>query len=187
MIPDDEMTTAIRDLVRAGFEDRDRIIEILCHELYKPGTLDPVVVSKEVDRAINTHERSKDEWPETTDCDRLADAFISLSAQGVIAMHNAGFTKSDGLAEFRNFFENHPSPEDVVGFCYYHSQDVERALRGGGLYIGFGPRPDEDEDTEGKKVGRMVATDLATAGLVVEWDGSFDARILLPNFVWQRR
>ena len=38
-------------------------------------------------------------WPQVTDCDRLDRAFAALEQQGVIALHRAGCTQSDGLEE----------------------------------------------------------------------------------------
>jgi hypothetical protein len=112
---------------------------------------------------------------------------IITCAQGIIALHNAGFTKSDGYGEFLSFLERHPDPDEVSGYCYYHSQDLDRALHGQGLNIGFGPRPDEDEQTQGTKVRVKVANELKEVGLDVSWDGTFDTRILIPHFEWQRR
>src|SRR5688572_14526222 len=61
--------------VRSGFEERDRIIEIFCEEMYEPGELDPSEVELAVDAAFADLEAEKGSWPEVTDCDRLDAAF----------------------------------------------------------------------------------------------------------------
>src|SRR5689334_15208904 len=87
--------------VRGGFEDRERIIEIFCEEMYEPGELDEGEVKAAVDAAIKAHEAEKATWPEVTDCDRLDAVFEVLREAGVLALHNAGYTQSDGYDDFR--------------------------------------------------------------------------------------
>src|SRR5947208_586733 len=38
-------------------------------------------------------------WPRRTDCDRLGEAFTELNSRGIIALHNAGLTMSDGISD----------------------------------------------------------------------------------------
>ena len=40
-----EALDEIAVLVRTGFHDKDRLIEIFCEEMYAPGELDPAEVS----------------------------------------------------------------------------------------------------------------------------------------------
>src|SRR5688572_18405795 len=44
-------------------------------------------------------------WPAVTDWDRLDRAFQALQEQGVIALHLAGFTQSDGMEEVEDDYE----------------------------------------------------------------------------------
>ena len=174
-------------LVRSVFWDRDRILEIVCEELYAPGDLDENAVAAAIDSSIDEWQSSKKQWPDVTDCDRLDQAFDNLNKHGVIALHNAGMTQSDGHDDFREIYGNHPKQSELVGYCYYHGQDLERVVRGGPLFFSFGPCDAKLEETEGPKVGQMIVQHLTDAGLEVEWDGTFDKRMNIPVFNWQRR
>jgi len=129
----------IDGLVRGGFEKRDRIIEILCEEMYAPGELDEAEVIAAVDAALAAHARDKTTWPVTTDCDRLDSVFAALNAQGIIALQNAGLTQSDGYYDVRQSYNERADRDTVIGYCFYHGQDLEGAVRGEGLYLAFGP------------------------------------------------
>ena len=173
--------------VQAGFEDRERLLEIFLEELYAPGDLDTQEVEVALDLEIARHEAEKASWTEATDCDRLERAFATLRGHGVIALHNAGNTQSDGYSDFQEALGDDPDPSRVQGYCFYHWQDVERAILGQGLYLAFGPADPKDEESRGPAVGSIVASTLKDEGLKVEWDGSFEERILIPGFLWKRR
>ena len=173
--------------VRGGFEDRERIIEILCEEMYEPGELDPAEVAGAVDKALAAHEVSKTHWPTVTDCDKLEHVFNKLKEQGIIALHNTGYTQSDGYDDFREKLESLADPQHVVGYCFYHAQDLERAVRGEGLNLAFGPPDSRDENTKGPAVGRTIVDELQGAGFEVDWDGTFATRICIRRFDWKRR
>lgn len=183
----EETLAEIDTQVRSGFESRERVIEIFCEEKYAEGDLDPSEVTVAVDAAITAHEESKATWPEVTDCDRLDRAFDALSSQGVISLHDAGYTQSDGFDDFQEAYRSHPDRSNIRGYCFYHGQDTERAVEGGGLFLAFGPADADQEETEGPAVGRLVIAALTAEGLQPRWDGTFGQRIFIPNFTWQRR
>jgi hypothetical protein len=188
MPPLDEQTIETIDvLVRSAFYGHDEIVEMLCEELYAPGELDEEAVSRATTASIENWRASQASWPAVTDCDRLDRAFARLNQLGVIALHNAGFTQSDGYDDFREAYANHPHPSDVLGYCFYHGQDLERVVRGGPLLFGFGPSDPNAEQSDGLKVSRLIVEQLTAAGLAVDWDGTFDNRISVPKFNWQRR
>jgi hypothetical protein len=183
----EETLSEIDIQVRSAFDSRDRIIEIFTEEMYAPGDLDPDEIAEAVDVAITTHERSKLDWPQITDWDRLDQAFHSLRTQGVISLHNAGYTQSDGFGDFVEALHVHHDASAVRGYCFYHGQDTERAVQGEGLFLAFGPSDQKREETDGPAVGRMVAQALTDAGFTVAWNGSFRTRILIPDFDWKKR
>lgn len=184
---DADALTEIQSLVRGGFEDRERIVEILTEEMYAPGELDANAVEQAVDAAMHAHEQAKKTWPATTDCDRLDAAFEALAQRGVIALHNAGYTQSDGYSDVREAHADAPDPGRIVGYCFYHGQDLARAVDGGGLFLAFGPMDARTEETEGPRIGRLVTEALQHAGLQVQWDGTFKQRIHMADFDWMRR
>jgi hypothetical protein len=57
----------IEGFVRGGFEKRDRIIEIICQEIYAPGELDEAEVAAAVDAAFASLASDQTTWPATTD------------------------------------------------------------------------------------------------------------------------
>jgi hypothetical protein len=177
----------IAKLVRAGFYDKKRLLQIVGEELYAPGELDPNDLAAAIDEEVAKHEAEKKAWPDVTDCDRLNAAFAALNKRGIIALHNAGFTQSDGYEDFRAALKSHPQRATVLGYCFYDSQDVEHAVQGEGLHLAFGPVRPKDEESKGPEIGRIVREELERAGLKVKWDGTFATRMSVPQFVWQRR
>lgn len=182
-----EVFVEIATFVRGGFEDRDSIVQAFLEDLYEPGELDETVVTRAIDEAIRKHEEQKQHWPAVTDCDRLDAVFDALNRQGIIALHNAGYTQSDSHEDVAQAHAEHPAPSSVMGYCFYHGQDLERVLRGDGLLLSFGPMPPRTEAAEGPRVGARVAAELQRAGFAVEWDGTFAKRIFVPHFDWKKR
>lgn len=186
MLPDD-VIHEIDVQVRIGDADRERIVVIFCEEMYEPGELDPAQVEAQVDLSIAALEQEQQSWPPITDFDRLLSAFAKLNQRGVLALVDAGYTQSDGHEDFQEALEKHPNSQSVIGYCFYHGQDAERAVDGGGLFLAFGPTHPKDEATQGAAIGSIVREELERAGLQVEWNGTFSKRIYIPKFVWQRR
>lgn len=123
-------------------------------------------------------------WEPETDCDRLDAAFEALEEQGILALHNAGNTMSDGHEDAAAILEESGSA-NFIGYCFYHGQDVERALSGGGLLIAFDHI--EGDVPEKATIGEAVQAALEAEGLATEWNGDPETRINLPDFEWKRR
>lgn len=184
---DAELIGEIDWLVRAGFYDKSDLMRIFCEEMYAPGDLDETLVSAAIEMRIKKHEADQKTWPAVTDCDRLNSAFAALNKRGVIALQNAGNTQTDGFEIAEVYHEEHPNPESVIGYCFFHNQDLERAVDGNVLYMSFGPVDSKEEASKGVEVGNIVREELQKAGLKVEWDGTFDDRLRVLDLVWQRR
>ncbi len=173
--------------VRIGYYDREQLQTMFEEEIYEPGELDPTEIAAAIDTETGRLHAAQRSWPAVTDCDRLDEAFLALSGRGIITLHNAGNTQSDGYEDFREALQDSPEPNAVLGYCFYHIQDLEGAVRGRGLYLAFGPSESQEEASRGAAIGCIVREELVAAGLPVEWDGTFGSRILIPHFVWQRR
>ncbi|KQO25615.1 hypothetical protein ASF11_18840 [Acidovorax sp. Leaf76] len=184
---DPDAQRELQALIRGGFEDRHRIIEILTEEMYEPGELDAAELEHALDAAIRAHEESKIDWPAITDCDRLDATFDALVQRGIIALQNAGYTQSDGYDDVISEHQEAADPDRFFGYCFFHGQDLARAIEGGGLFLAFGPLEASKEDIEGPRVGELVAEELRRAGFEVRWNGSFQQRIHVPAFDWKRR
>jgi hypothetical protein len=123
-------------------------------------------------------------WPKTTDCDRLDQAFAELNSLGVIALQNAGYEMSDGITDVSEVLHEH-GRKGIKGYCFYHGQDVERAVTGEGLSVAF---CDLDDDRLKKaEIGRLVIDVLQKSGLAVEWNGDPEVRLEITPLDWKRR
>ena len=123
-------------------------------------------------------------WPKITDCDRLNLVFDALDKRGILSLHNSGYEKADGHQEaYEILFDRKNS--NYVGYTFYHGQDVERAIKGRGLWLSFSDLNGNASDHV--KIGLIVKEELERAGFIVEWDGTIQQRIGIPNFDWKRR
>jgi hypothetical protein len=114
----------------------------------------------------------------------LDAAFSSLNGIGIIALGNAGYEMSDGLSDVGEALHKKGGAA-VKGYCFYHGQDVERAVDGLGLYIAFG---DLNNDKVTKiEIGHIVKQMLESKGFVVDWNGQSETRLKIPQFDWKRR
>ena len=182
-----ETLEQISTLVRSGFYLKEIVMEILCEEMYAPGELDPAEVSSVLDTELQKLSTEEASWPDVTDCDRLDIVFAALNARGIVALQNAGHMQDDGYDEVWEAYPDAADDEHTLGYCFYHGQDMERAVRGGGLCLAFGPVEPEDMATKGHEVGRIIKHELERVGFHVEWDGTFKQRILIPRIDWKRR
>ena len=182
-----EVIDQMRTQVRCGFYDKERLMALFCEELYAPDDLSPAEVSEALDHELEQLKHEQASWPSETDCDRLDQAFEAMIERGLIALQNAGYTQSDGYEEVSEAYIDVEDEDQIIGYCFYHGQDLERAVRGGGLDVAFGPPDPEDEETKGQIVGRLICEELERVGFQVKWDGTFKDRILIPKILWQRR
>ncbi len=173
---------SIRVLVWSGFatwEDVQQMIDDLLEEDANEGML-----RSAVDPEFDKKEAAEATWPEMTDCDRLTAAFAELEADGFAAIENAGMTMSDGLDDTLEVYQR-LGKEQVHSYCFYHGQDMERAINGGGLMIAFGHF---SSDTEAKMAaGKKVCQLLKKHGLRPAWEEDPEKRIYVPEFDWKRR
>ncbi|MFC7105014.1 DUF6891 domain-containing protein [Nonomuraea rubra] len=75
-------------------------------------------------------------WPAVTDNDRLSLAMGELAMAGIVAREHYTCCMSCGIAEMGREISG---LSGVRGYVFYHGQDVERAVAGGGVYLAFGP------------------------------------------------
>jgi hypothetical protein len=175
--------------VRGGFHAPDWIEERVREDCFLPADVTPVDaqwLGTEVARLWAAKLLDEASWPSVTDCDRLDNAFAALEAAGIIALHDAGTEPSDGFTEVAEVYHAiDGNTSGAIGFCFYHQQDVEIAIKGHGLAIFFG---DIDRDPASTvAIGQRVVAELNRAGLTTAWNGQADRIIELPTIVWRRR
>src|SRR5262249_17468609 len=112
--------------------------------------------------------------------------FAALSHHGIIALQNAGYTLSDGTSDVsQRYFEAGAERSGIIGYCFFHGQDVEHVLEDGTMCLAFGDFNGDEE--KGVGVGRLIVKVLAEHGFDVEWCELIDVRIRLKGIKWQRR
>jgi len=173
--------------VWTGEYDADEIPFLIEDQLGVDDEVDEDWLDRVIRKEVAAKRKAEKTWPKVTDCDRLDRAFTALEKQGIIALHSAGFTQSEGLDEVEEaYHEAGGKKSKYAGHCFYTEQDQEGALEdGGGLFIGFGHLT--GDDAKGVEVGQMVRAALAGEGLTVEWDGTIKTRLYIKGFRWQRR
>lgn len=178
---DEYILKAIRTAVWSGFYDVDDVEEIVDDILEDDA--DEEMLRATITLEFEKKAQAELTWPAVTDCDRLNDAFAAAERADFVALQNAGYTMSDALSDVDEAAaERTPRPRF---YCFFHGQDLERAVNGEGLMIAFGSFSDTLGDK--KKAGQRISAHLQDAGLTVSWSGDAEERLHLPKLDWKRR
>ena len=174
--PEEVLADALEGLADGVFSDEP--IEVVDEDL----------VRRLVEEEFARKRKAEQTWPQQTTCDRLTQAFESLTARGILSLENAGYSMSDGWAEWDKAINTEWAPVGALsalrGGCFYHGQDLERAVLGGGLCVAFTAKSGVDND--GIPIAQEVIEALRAHGFQPEWNGKPNARICFP-IDWQRR
>ncbi|MBI3220036.1 MAG: hypothetical protein HYZ44_11020 [Bacteroidetes bacterium] len=181
---------AIFTQVRMGFLSIRDIKENI-NEAIKDNGFDEEISEKwaaeNIEREYNKLLIESEKWKSPTDTEKLIEAFDELCKQNIIALHNAGYTTSDGESEVVEV-EKVLRENGVVsdGYCFYHEQDLSRAIspEDSNLYMAY-QKVDNSNDSVTLEVGRKVAKVLTDKGFKVEWNEDVNRKILIPDFKWQ--
>lgn len=173
---------AIRSWVWSGFYSPSDVDEMI-DDILEPDA-DEGLLRAAVQPEFDKKAAAEAGWPAVTDCDRLDEAFAELNARGIIALHNTGYDMSDGIGDVSEVLHER-GQKGVKGYCFYHGQDVERAVAGEGLMLAFGAL--DDDKARKMEMGQMVKDILESFGFTVEWNGDAETRLSLPNLDWKRR
>jgi hypothetical protein len=183
----EELGGYIRRDVAAGFSDPDHIaesaVEVLSGE-HDAEALRPHAL-RLTREAIEAHRREQATWPAVTDCDRLDAAFVELERSGIVARQNFTCCQTCGHYEIGDeITAAREAGREVRGYTFYHMQDTESAVEGGGLCLAYGAL--EPGDGALVAVGREIVKVLCRHDLKPEWDGSGAKRIFV-SLDWKRR
>ncbi len=183
----DELEEMIVDYVKAGFWSNDEILmecEQYIQDFYRSEREN---IAK--DDLLKIIQALRGEFSNTGNQEnfrKLESAFRSLKEQGIVALHYAGYTQSDGFEDCNEVAawldEKGIKP---LGCCFYTQQDLGHILHGENalLYISFG---NYFENPTAEEVGKAIAGALEAAGLCVQWDGSAEAKIAVKDFNWDK-
>lgn len=174
--------------IKSGFESLEDIIAETLETVEDEGWENEIGeewIQENVTREYEKHSQTSKTWQQPTDPERLRQAFDSLCQQQIIALHNAGYETSDAVYEASDIWKD---AEDEgltpIGYCYYHGQDLERAIEDDLLMIGFYGAT-ENNEKEAIIIGNKVVGALQTVGFEIDWNGSAKKRIAIRNFKWQ--
>jgi hypothetical protein len=182
---------AILSEVKMGFQPFDEIRDIIMEQLEDNGFEEEISeewVNTLIDKEWNKHLKESNKWKSPTDTEKLVKAFAELCSINIIALHNAGYTTSDGEGEVVAV-EVELRKKGVVsdGYCFYHAQDLERAISPNepNLMIAF-QKIDNEDDKVTVAVGEKVVEVLKSSGFKTKWNGTATQKIELVGFQWQK-
>jgi hypothetical protein len=176
----------IRHYVWSGFYSSQDIEEILYDDAIEPNQIDMDWWRACIDQEFAAKLEQQLEWPEKTDCDRLDEVFAALERLGIIALQNAGYTQSDGMEDVSEAWRSRGGENSgIVGYCFYHGQDLERVVKGESLHLTFGDI--HGDDAKGVGIGITICRVFKQHGFAVEWDGDVKTRIQITDIDWKRR
>ena len=193
----DDLRMRARQAIRGGYEEPKAVIDSLVELTeYDPET-EKLVATNRVGAVAEITSIVSDEdsayltevgsWPPETDCDRISAVFTRLDSAGIVARENVGYTRSDLQDEMSELVANLVKAGRIVqGWVGFHGQDVERAVDGGGLYLGFAPARDSSE-AAWLDVGNAIVDAFKRAGFKVAWSGKSSDRPHLAPVDWKRR
>jgi hypothetical protein len=162
----------IERYVRYGFY-RPADVEEIVGEDVLGGELPRKRIRELVKAEMARQKAEQASWPVVTDCDRLDQAFAALRSEGILAVHNAGMTPSEGIDEMSEQYHAAGGKKSgIVGYCFYHRQDMEYALEHHELGLAYGDI--DGDDRRGVEVGKRIRSALEAAGLGVAWTGSIN-------------
>ena len=182
----EDILSCVRSLVWSGEYDEEEVALYIRDHFGQLDEVDRGWLLKVILSEFESKRNAEENWPKVTDFDRLDRAFTLLEAQGIIALHRAGYTQSDGHEEVDDAYnEAGGKRSEYKGYCFYTEQDQEGTLDRSDLYIAFGHL--SGNDAKGVKVGQMLRAALEREGFSVEWDGTSKTRLIVKGFLWQRR
>lgn len=183
----DELEEMIIDHIKGGFLSDDEILES-CVEYLEDNYPDECEHIAEAD-LLDIIEMLREKFQNTGSQEnflKLDAAFQALRKQGIVALHCAGYTQSDGFEDCNEVAsELHEKGEKVVGCCFYTEQELEHMLHKDGplFYFSFG---NYFEKPTAEEVGQMIAAELEAAGLCVQWNGTAETKIAVKDFEWDK-
>jgi hypothetical protein len=178
-----EISEAITAFVKAGFHNKKEISKNI-RDMFYDEELDKDWIKEEISKQYKDQSLLQKNWDKETDFDRLCRVFDKLNSSGIIALHNAGYTRQDGKDDTFEIYKE-LKRKNIKGYCFYHTQDVDRVIEGENLFLAFGDF--KNNDTLGAEIGKSIVLALHEEGFKVIWNESVETRIEVNNIKWQKR
>ena len=178
----DEINNEIQLLFKSGFYGEDDILEIIDDEFIEEDISEDLILKLLLENKVKLDELEED----SDDFINLRDAFLDLTKENIIAIHNAGYDIEEGIQDSFELFihlrNNKYSPE---GFCFYTFEGIENAIEDNVLSIAFGDF-EYDED-KGLEIAKRIAGVLKGYGFEISWNESVDELIEIKDFDWKKK
>lgn len=183
----DELEEIIIDSIKAGFISNDEIL-MDCEDYIEDYYCDECdnITKDDLLEIIKAFRKEFQNTGNQENFLKLDRAFNSLKKHGIVALHYAGYTQSDGFADCNEVAEEREKMgEKVIGCCFYTEQDLGHILHGDStqLYCSFGNYFDKPSAEE---IGQIIVNELKAVGFCVHWEGSADIKIAIKNFKWDK-
>ncbi|WP_297981689.1 DUF6891 domain-containing protein [uncultured Methanobrevibacter sp.] len=177
----DELNYEIQLLLKFGFYSDDEILEIIDDEFIEENLSEESISKVFFENKKNFEEFEND----SEDFGKLEEAFLELSGNKILTIHNAGYDIEEGIQDaFELFVHLRNNKIDVDGFAFYSFEDIESAIEEESLKIAFGDF--EYDEKKGLEIGKRVANALKSAGFDLSWNESIDERIIINDFKWEK-
>lgn len=173
--------------IKFGFENEAALFDSIRDMFYDEPDFDEVWLRQVISQKYQQRQQESLTWKRPTDFDKLAQSFDQLIMQGIVCLHNAGYTKQDGEGDCMETIEKlNELGIKATGYCYYHSQDLGRAVDEEirNLYLGFDSPAQNDQ--EALQVAGKIVSALRENNFDVHWSGTVDQRIEIRNINWQK-
>ncbi|WP_405570884.1 DUF6891 domain-containing protein [Winogradskyella sp. Asnod2-B02-A] len=169
-----------------GFYDANGLFESISDMFYDENDFDETWLKNEIHLRLKKHQIESLNWKKPTGFDRLVVSFDTLIKDKIVALHKAGYTRQDGEGDCAEIIEELSNNGiKVLGYCYYHTQDLERAIGDEqNLFIGYDSYNHNDELA--MDVANKIVKTLESNGFNVNWNGSLETRIQITDINWQK-
>lgn len=177
----DDINYEIQLLIKSGFYDEDEILEIIDDEFIEENLSQDLISKLFLENKETLEEISED----SEDFTNLKNAFLDLTKENIISIHNAGYDIEEGIQDsfelFTHLRNNKFSP---IGFCFYAFEDIENVLEENDLAIAFGDF--EYDEKKGLEIAKKIVDVLKGYGFEIDWNESADERIMIKGFDWKK-
>ena len=177
----DEINYEIQILIKIGFYSDDEILEIIDDEFIEENISKDLISKLLLENKENLDELKDD----SDDFIRLRNAFIDLTKENIISIHNAGYDIEEGIQDsFELFTHLRNNKYGPIGFCFYTFEDIENAIEDNALNIAFGDF--EYDEKKGLEIAKKIVTVLESYDFDIDWNESVDELILIQDFDWKK-
>ncbi len=174
--------------IKMGFFSIEEIEDNILEEIEDNGFEEEISEEwalQNISKEFKKHKEESKNFKKPSDTQRLIEAFDELCKNNIIALHNAGYTSSEGDYEVVEV-ERELRKENIVsdGYCFYHQQDLEGVLETNKLYLRFNKVNNEDDDVT-VSIGKKIVEVLKKYNFDVDWNETVNQRISINDFHWQ--